>query len=97
VKLEFKFITKILLIENNIWYEIIIKINHTLTRQRKCFDGLSENLTVSDMVCFKYALLISIDIKRSFSRYKNLLALKYLRAFKFENLKQTLIVQCNEI
>jgi hypothetical protein len=82
--------------EKNKGFETIIKINDILTGQGKCFDGLPEDLTVSDLPFFKYAPLTSTDVKRSFSRYKNLLA-PNRRAFKFENLKQKLIIQCNGV
>jgi len=83
-------------IEKNIGFETIIKINDILTGQGKCFDGLPEDLTINDIAYFKYAPLTSTDVERSFSRYKNLLA-PNRRAFEFENLKQTLIVQCNKV
>jgi hypothetical protein len=36
-------------IEKNKGFETIIKINDILTGQEKCFDGLPEDLTVSDL------------------------------------------------
>ncbi|XP_022166130.1 uncharacterized protein LOC111041895 [Myzus persicae] len=85
-----------IVIEKNTGLKTIIKINDILTGQRKSFDGLPEDLTVSDLAYFKYAPLTSTDVERSFSRYKNLLA-PNRRGFDFENLKQTLIVQCNDV
>jgi len=67
-----------------------------LTGQEKSFDGLPEDLTVSDLPYFKNAPLASTDVERSFSRYKNLLA-PNRRGFDFENSKQTFIVQCNDV
>ncbi|KAF0764808.1 Uncharacterized protein FWK35_00031284, partial [Aphis craccivora] len=51
-------------------------------------------LTCNDFVYFKYAPIVSVDVERSFSRYKTLLA-DDRRKFKFENLAKHLIIQCN--
>jgi hypothetical protein len=87
-------------IQESYWKEYRIwnyyKINDILTGQGKCFDGLPEDLTINDIAYFKYAPLTSTNVERSFSRYKNLLA-PNRRAFEFENLKHTLIVQCNKV
>ncbi|KAF0737604.1 Uncharacterized protein FWK35_00020288 [Aphis craccivora] len=46
------------------------------------------------MVHLKYAPVTSVDVERSFSSYKNILSDRH-RSFLFENLKNHLIVQCN--
>ncbi|KAL4126263.1 hypothetical protein QTP88_010488 [Uroleucon formosanum] len=51
-------------------------------------------LTCSDIVYFKYAPIVSVDVERSFSTYKTLLA-DNRRKFKFDNLAKHLIIQCN--
>lgn len=51
-------------------------------------------LTSNDIVYFKYAPIVSVDVERSFSTYKTLLA-DNRRKFKFENLAKHLIIQCN--
>jgi hypothetical protein len=43
-------------------------------------------LTSSDLVYFKYAPIASVDVERSFSKYKNVLA-DNRRSFTFENLR----------
>lgn len=53
-------------IEKNIGLEIIIKINDIFIVQGKLFHGVSENLKISDLACFKYVSLPLTNIKRSF-------------------------------
>jgi len=55
---------------------------------------IPDDLTANDLAFFKYSPIISVDVERSFSIYKNLLA-DNSRPFLFENLKQALMVQCN--
>jgi hypothetical protein len=42
-----------------------------------------ENLQVNDLQFYKFTPLTSVDVERSFSRYKNLLAYN-CRSFTFE-------------
>lgn len=51
-------------------------------------------LSCNDIVYFKYAPIVSVDVERSFSMYKTLLA-DNRRKFKFENLAKHLVIQCN--
>jgi len=51
-------------------------------------DGLSENLTINDWVYYKYVLINSVDVERSFSMFKIRLA-DNRQSFQFENLKKT--------
>jgi len=53
-----------------------------------------EDLKVEDLAFFKYAPITSVDVERSFSRYKNLL-LDNRRSYKFELIKKTIVSQCN--
>jgi hypothetical protein len=57
-------------------------------------DGLSADISSGDLPFYKFALICSVDMKRSFSNYKNILA-DNRRSFKFFNLRKYLIVQCN--
>ncbi|XP_025406521.1 uncharacterized protein LOC112680587 [Sipha flava] len=50
--------------------------------------------TCSDIVYFKYAPIVSVDVECSFSTYKTLLS-DNRRKFKFDNLAKHLIIQCN--
>eukprot|EP00102_Acyrthosiphon_pisum_P018968 XP_016656178.1 PREDICTED: uncharacterized protein LOC107882402 [Acyrthosiphon pisum] len=59
-------------------------------------DGIPEDLTFNDMVHFKYAPVTSVDVEGSFSLYKNILSDRR-RNFLFENLRNHLIVQCNNM
>lgn len=53
-----------------------------------------ENLQVNDLQFYKFTPLTSVDVERSFSRYRNLLA-NNGRSFTFENIRQILVTQCN--
>ncbi|KAL4153127.1 hypothetical protein QTP88_000960 [Uroleucon formosanum] len=56
---------------------------------------IPEELTADDMAHLKFASMTSVDVERSFSRYKTTLA-DNRRRFLFENIKQHLIIQCYE-
>lgn len=56
--------------------------------------SIAEDLTCNDLLFFKYAPITSVDVERSFSAYKCILA-DNRRAFQFENVRKHLIVQCN--
>jgi len=58
-------------------------------------DELPEDLTENDLIYFKYAPITSADVERSFSRYKNILSDNRQR-LDVENIKKTLVVQCNK-
>lgn len=62
--------------------------------QSASMDDLPEDLETNFLVFFKYAPLTSVNVERSFSAYKTLLA-DNRHSFLFENLKKYLIVQCN--
>jgi len=55
---------------------------------------LEVELTTSDLPYFKYAPVSSTDVERSFSKFKMLLS-DNRKKFTFDNLKKTLIIQCN--
>ena len=57
-------------------------------------DDLPEDLQINDFIHFKYAPISSVDVERSFSVYKNMLA-DNRRSFVFENLSKSLVVNCN--
>ena len=56
---------------------------------------VSEELTADDMAYMKFAPMTSVDVERSFSRYRTILA-DNRRKFLFDNIKQHLIIQCYE-
>ena len=53
-----------------------------------------EELTAGDLVYFKYAPVVSMDVERSFSRYKNVLC-DNRRSLTFDNLHQFVVVYYN--
>jgi hypothetical protein len=55
---------------------------------------IPEDITTDDISHFKYALVSSVEVERSFSTYKNIL-FDQRRSFLFENLRQHIITQCN--
>lgn len=57
-------------------------------------DNLPENFSCYSLLYFKYAPISSVDVERSFSVYKNMLA-DNEKSFKFENSSTLLIVNCN--
>lgn len=77
-------------------FQIVCNISKILSGEEENVGNLNipENLTCSDLAYFKYAPITSADVERSFSLYKNILA-PNRRSFKFENIKKSLIVQCN--
>jgi len=69
----------------------------TVLKKNKGYETLKnmeQNYSPSDVSLFKYAPVTSVDVERSFSRYKNVLA-DNRRTFTSENLKKTFVVQCN--
>ena len=62
--------------------------------QESSMEGLPDDLTGDDITYFKYAPITSTDVERSFSRYKTLLV-DNRRSFNFENIKKSLVIQCN--
>lgn len=51
-------------------------------------------LNPGDIACFQFAPIVSVEVERSFSIYKSVLA-DNRQSFLFENLRQVLIVNCN--
>ena len=49
-----------------------------------------DDLTASNIVCFKYAYITSVEVERRFSNYKTVLA-NNSRSFTFENLRMTMV------
>lgn len=80
--------------KKNHGFNIITKISKILTGEVFILVGLPENLSSHDLLYYKYMPITSVDVERSFSRYKNLLT-DNRRSFLFENLSKALIVQCN--
>lgn len=56
----------------------------------------SNVLTVKEIANLKYAPIVSCDVERNFSIYKNVLA-SNRRSFLFENLMQHMVIKCNAL
>jgi hypothetical protein len=83
-------------LEKNDEFAIILKILKILNGESSSMNGLPEDLTGNDLTFYKYAPVTSTDIERSFSRYKTILVENW-RSFDVENIKKTLVVQCNNL
>jgi len=75
-------------------YEILKKISACIDGTNETFENIEQNFSSSDVSLFKYAPVTSVDVERSSSRFKNVLA-DNQRTFIYENLKKTFVVQCN--
>lgn len=60
----------------------------------KQFDQLKD-MSPTELACFKYASLVSVDVERSFSIYKNMLA-DNRRRFTIENLRMHMVICCKK-
>lgn len=80
--------------DKNSGYKIMQIISKILEGQEVTKEGLPEDLNADDITFFKHAPITSVEVERSFSTYKTLLS-DNRRSFLFENIKHTLIVQCN--
>jgi hypothetical protein len=81
-------------IKKNNGYETLKKISACIDGTNGTLENIEQNFSPNDVSLFKYAPVTSIDVERSFSRFKNVLA-DNRRTFTFENLKKTFVVQCN--
>ncbi|KAL4112028.1 hypothetical protein QTP88_015876 [Uroleucon formosanum] len=81
-------------IAKNLGFKILTKISKVMLGEEITMDNLPEDISCDDLLYFKYAPISSVDVERSFSVYKNMLA-DNRRSFKFENLSKSLIVNCN--
>lgn len=68
------------------------KISKILDVEKDLFDGFSEVIEFDDIVNFKFN---SIDVKRSFSIYKNTLSDFRPKSFKLKNISKIIFEQCN--
>ncbi|XP_025202640.1 uncharacterized protein LOC112599792 [Melanaphis sacchari] len=75
-------------------YKTLNIISKILNGEITSMDGLPEDLKANELLFFKYAPLTSVDLERSFSTYKILLA-DNRHSFQIENIRKYLVVQCN--
>jgi CRISPR/Cas system CMR subunit Cmr6 (Cas7 group RAMP superfamily) len=57
--------------------------------------SLDVELSPSDIVNVQYCPITSVEVERSFSRYKAILR-QNRRSFEFENLKMHVVINCNQ-
>lgn len=80
-------------IQNNKGFGILCTISNILNGEDNTIKT-EENLTPDDLTYFKYAPITSVDVERSFSKYKQFLTDRR-RSMHFENISKTIIIQCN--
>jgi len=73
-------------LNKNSGFKILTIISNILRGEKISREELPEDLTCDDLIYYKFHPISSVDVERSFSKYKHIL---------FENLKKVLIVQCN--
>lgn len=81
-------------LQKNSGYKVLCSITRVLMGEDFSTTDIEEELTSSDLVHFKYAPIASVDVERSFSMYKNVLA-DNRRSFSFENLRMVTVIYCN--
>ena len=82
------------LLKKNKGFKTIQNISKVLEGDESARTEIEENLSPSDLACFKFAPISSAEVERSFSTYKTLLADK-LQSFTFEHLRETYVTKCN--
>ena len=70
-------------------------ISKIIAGDKPSTEGFPGDLCTQDFLYFKYAPIVSVEVERSFSRYKNILT-DNRRSFNVENLSKALIIQCNQ-
>jgi hypothetical protein len=80
-------------LKKNVDLTMLKKIKNILNGELIYMADLPEDLFINDLTYFKYALITSVNVERSFSAYKILLT-KNRKSFKVNNIKKNLIIQC---
>jgi hypothetical protein len=83
-----------MVLEKNTGFETLSKISKIIEGTELDTAHFPDKFNIDDITYMKFAPITSVDVERSFSTYKTLLA-DNRRSFVFENLKELLIVQCN--
>jgi hypothetical protein len=81
-------------LEKNTGFQTMLTISKILNGEEASKECFPDDLSAEDLAHFKFAPITSVDVERSFSKYKYLLS-DNRRSFNFENIKYALIVQCN--
>lgn len=82
------------MLEKNVGFKTLT-ISKILNGEEVSNDNFLDDLNTSDLAHFQFSPIISVDVERSFSKYKHLLSDNRC-SFNLENIKQTLIVRCNK-
>ncbi|XP_025414331.1 uncharacterized protein LOC112686329 [Sipha flava] len=80
-------------LSKNKGYQAVLIISEILNGEEN-IDGIPEDWSLNYLTYMKNCPITSVDVERSFSAYKNVLT-SNRQSFKFENIKKSLIVQCN--
>lgn len=81
----------------NVGYQPLVKIKDILygySQNDEIEDEYVASLSPSEIAMFKFAVVTSVDVERTFSTYKSVLTEKR-RSFTFEHFKQHLLFACN--
>ncbi|KAL4144151.1 hypothetical protein QTP88_006377 [Uroleucon formosanum] len=62
------------ILKKNIGYQSLIRISNIVNGEKTSMDQLPENLSINYLIYFKYAPVNSVNVERSFSMFKVLLA-----------------------
>ena len=80
-------------LNNNKGYGIIVRINNLLNGEKgENLDDLS--IDIADIINFKAAPIVSVEVERVFSEYKSILS-DNRQIFLFPQLKNHVIIKCN--
>jgi hypothetical protein len=81
-------------LNKNKMLKILQNISKIINGEKPDENNIPEEITTDDISYFKYAPVPLIEVERSFSTYKNIL-FDQPRTFLFENIRQHIIIQCN--
>ncbi|KAF0709761.1 Uncharacterized protein FWK35_00034572, partial [Aphis craccivora] len=81
-------------LEKNSGFDTLKTISKIIDGTELDTNNLTDEFNMDDITYMKFSPITSVDVERSFSSYKTLLA-DNRRSYTFENLKESLIVQCN--
>lgn len=82
------------IIKRNTDYKTVLDIYNVLFNRVVAKEEFTKLLSPTELDCFSFCPTTSTDVERSFSMYGNLLA-DNRRTFTFDNLKQHLVIYCN--
>ncbi|KAJ4443226.1 hypothetical protein ANN_04894 [Periplaneta americana] len=81
-------------LQNKVDYQTMCKFDKILQRENFDLGEFVEDFSPGDVAYFKYPPMTSVEVKISFSVYKNVLQDNRL-SFKFETLRMIMVLYCN--